>query len=101
MKPETETYTRADVFKGGPGLCAYAFRAALYCPACARGLDFGPGPFDWLTFCDSESVPSPVFFGESDAAEFCDTCSGFLYGADGAEENTDGGPGAGPFDWER
>lgn len=76
---------REDMKLGGPGLDGYAYCAALYCVACAHAIiDAGPAevpePFDR----DSETTPQPIFFGESDSAEYCDDCGDYLYG--GADE---------------
>lgn len=71
---------REDVFAGGPGLDAYAYQSEVYCPGCARKLDFGTGPWTDNDFGDSEVVPFPVFFGESDAEQDCAQCGVYLYG---------------------
>ena len=73
-------YYREDVFRGGPGLRAYVYRAEIYCPACAQALDFGAGPWDWIDFTDSDTVPQPAFFPESDSPQYCAACERFLYG---------------------
>ena len=87
MSDTKRTYTRADIFKGGPGLCGYAYQADIYCEDCARSLTFDEPNWrwDWIEFCDSERVLQPVFFGESDYAVHCATCSEYLYGP--KEEN--------------
>lgn len=73
---------------GGPGLDGYAYRAALYCEDCAEKIvraiaaDVAPRieDTDDPYFQDSETVPQPVFFGESDCEECCDECGEYLYG---------------------
>ena len=74
-------YTKRDATLGGPGLDGYAYQADVYCVECSHdiieGLDW---PCDELTFQDSESVPQPIFFGESDIAQHCADCGEYLYG---------------------
>ena len=82
----------AECFKGGPGLVAYAYRAAVYCPCCAERIARDipaaelPESIDSPEFGDSEHVPQPVFFGESDTAQHCEECGEYLYGE---EEESD------------
>ena len=86
-------YGLADCLKGGPGLDGYAFRADVYCEDCgekmAREVFKGGRRVDWTTFCDSEEVPQPIFFGESDSAEHCGECGEHLYGEDPEEDSED------------
>ena len=83
-----------ECFMGGPGLSGYAYAADVYCPGCARGIvkAFTPeqcaavGDVDDPAFQDSEMVPQPIFFGESDCAQHCADCGEYLYGpADSSE----------------
>jgi ribosomal protein S27E len=83
MKTQADKpYTRTDVFKGGPGLDGYAYLAAVYCVDCARRLVFDTPNWRWneSDFSDSDIVPQPIFFGESDTAQHCEVCGEFLYG---------------------
>jgi ribosomal protein S27E len=73
---------------GGPGLDGYAYHASVYCVDCGREIvediaaDVAPklsGTDDPL-FSDSETLPQPIFFGESDTAQHCDKCGAYLYG---------------------
>lgn len=77
-------YGLADCLLGGPGLDGYAFNADVYCPDCAekiaRKVFAGGRRVDWITFCDSEEIPQPIFFGESDTAQHCGDCGEYLYG---------------------
>ena len=78
---------------GGPGLDGYAYRADVYCVACGeaitRAIASSMAPringIDDPTFQDSEQVPQPIFFGESDSAERCAGCEAFLYGEEEEE----------------
>lgn len=78
----TETYGIKDALLGGPGLDGYSYRADVYCIADGRRLIeniFRIGTrLDWQTFTDSERVPQPIFFGESDYPEQCATCGELL-----------------------
>ena len=74
--------TKRDLLLGGPGLDGYAFNAAVYCVPCGQALirALPCGAYDSLDARDSEVVPVPIFFGESDCAEHCDDCGEYLYG---------------------
>ena len=68
---------------GGPGLRAYAYRAAVYCVDCGRDIaqKVFPAPgLPWMQFCDSEIIPQPIFFPDHDVAQHCDHCNTCLYG---------------------
>jgi hypothetical protein len=77
-----DTYGLNDALKGGPGLDGYSYHAANYCVAdgqdIAREVLANGRRVDWLTFQDSEEVPQPIFFGESDSEEHCDKCGELL-----------------------
>lgn len=86
------TWTRAEFmrecFRGGPGLSGYAYRADTWCPDCAEAeaaalpdsaVPAGEGDPRWT---DSDHVPQPVFFGDSDRACHCASCGEYLYGTD-------------------
>ena len=81
-----------DALLGGPGLDGYAFNADVYCVDCGQEITrrvFGEAPggeVDDLTFQNSESVPQPVFFGESDCAQHCGECGEYLYGPQDGED---------------
>ena len=73
----------------GPGLNGYAYCADVYCVDCGRRTIrelAEAGQHEKLTstddpsFRDSENIPQPIFFGESDAAQHCGDCGVFLYG---------------------
>lgn len=80
--------TLSDALLGGPGLDAYAFNAALYCVDCGQRIILdvyakrGNAPLPWPDELDSEILPQPVFFGESDTAQHCDDCGQYLYGSE-------------------
>lgn len=73
-----------DALKSGPGLDGYVYNADVYCVDCGREIIrdvFKDGRrVDWTTFGDSEQVPQPIFFGESDCAQHCGHCGEYLYG---------------------
>lgn len=77
-------YSLKDALMGGPGLNGYAYQATVYCVECGRKIirtvfkDRLEIPD--LDFRDSDTLPQPIFFGESDNAEHCDTCGEYLYG---------------------
>lgn len=82
---------------GGPGLDGYAYNADVYCVDCGERIyreiaaKVAPtlaGTDDPL-FSDSETVPQPVFFGESDCAQHCGQCGEYLYGPQDDEESED------------
>lgn len=78
----TQENIRAQAKLKGPGFKGYAYCAAMYCGNC------GDAIIDSLTlpnsntpeFLDSEIVPQPAFFAESEFAEHCDQCGAYLYG---------------------
>lgn len=73
---------------GGPGVDGYAYNADIYCADCAGDIvrELAPTVAPTLTgtddpsFCDSERIPQPIFFGESDCAQHCAECGKYLYG---------------------
>ena len=73
-------YSREDIFMGGPGLDGYVFRSEIYCPDCMEEIFQESGPWNWDNFRDSEEVPQPIFFGESDCPVYCARCGEYLYG---------------------
>jgi len=83
--------------KGGPGLDGYAYNADVYCVDCGEEItrEIAAKVAPTLTgtddplFSDSETVPQPIFFGESDSAQHCGKCGEYLYGEDEEEEETD------------
>lgn len=83
-----------DALMGGPGLRGYAYRAAIYCVDCGRdkirdvfeqraAIHAGDMPDD--EFNDSQRLPQPCFFPESDSAEHCDECGEYCYGPQAKE----------------
>jgi len=86
--------TLREALLGGPGLDGYAFNADVYCVDCGReiirecfrGAESIEEPFN----CDSETLPRPIFFGESpDCAQHCGNCQEYLYGEDPEEPEAD------------
>lgn len=77
-------YGLKDALMGGPGLCGYAFNAGVYCVDCGREIirALPKQTWDFVEFRDSETVPQPIFFGESDIAQHCGDCGEYLYGPD-------------------
>ena len=78
---------KRQMLLGGPGLDGYAYNADTYCVPCGQRIienlpreDYGD-----LDACDSEQVPQPIFFGEADSAQHCDTCGEYLYGEIGED----------------
>jgi len=77
-----------EATKGGPGLDGYAYAADVYCVDCGRKIireiapKLAPGieDTDDAAFSDSDQVPQPIFFGESDSEEHCADCGEYLYG---------------------
>ena len=73
---------------GGPGLDGYVYCSEVYCVPCGEAIyrevatKVAPtltGTEDVL-FSDSETVPQPIFFGESDYPQHCEKCGEYLYG---------------------
>lgn len=88
-------FIRAALADGSPGFDGYTYRADIYCPVCGEAIireiapDVAPtlsGDDDCL-FRDSETVPQPIFFGESDTARHCGECGEYLYGTQETEES--------------
>ena len=78
---------------GGPGHDGYAYRADVYCVDCGRAIVERIAPEvaplvhrDDLLWRDSETLPQPIFFGESDVREHCADCGKYLYGGDDEDE---------------
>lgn len=80
--------TLAEALLGGPGLDGYVYNATVYCVDCGKDIikqvfaDVPPTDFE---SGDSDVLPQPVFFGESDTAQHCDDCGEYLYGPQGEE----------------
>lgn len=91
------TLTLREALLGGPGLDGYAFNAEILCVDCgqdairavfnalaakqnigAETVSIDEEPFDQ----DTDTLPQPVFFGESDSAEHCGKCGCYCYGND-------------------
>jgi hypothetical protein len=74
--------TKGEMLMGGPGLDGYAYQADTYCVDCGReiirNLDLSTIP-EYL-HVDTDHVPQPIFFGESDYATHCAECGEYLYG---------------------
>jgi hypothetical protein len=71
-----------DMLLGGPGLDGYAYCADVYCILCGHALirALPREQYDDLDARDSEQVPQPIFFGESDTVQHCGECGEYLYG---------------------
>jgi len=80
MNKQDQVYTRDDVFRGGPGLSGYAWKADIWCEDCVKEVFNQEGPFTESEFKDSEVVPQPIFFGEHDTPQYCVKCNKYLYG---------------------
>lgn len=77
--------TLRDALLGGPGLDGYAYCADIYCVSCGQDItrkvfDAYPDGIRYPYTEDSETVPQPIFFGESDYAAYCAACGEYLYG---------------------
>lgn len=93
---------REELKMGGPGLNGYAYNAAVYCPECGEAIidelldsnalpihsDDDPASTMTGWMWDTDTVPQPIFFGESDGPEHCDNCGEYLYGPETPEEET-------------
>jgi hypothetical protein len=79
---------KQDMLLGGPGLDGYAYKAACYCVPCGRAaiLALPQEEYDDVLARDSDTVPQPIFFGESDGPVHCDECGEHLYGEELVEE---------------
>lgn len=79
---------KADMLLGGPGLDGYAFSADVYCVECGRAIirDLPDRDYDDLEVGDTEIVPVPIFFGESDSVQHCADCGEYLYGPEERSE---------------
>lgn len=83
----TDTLTLHEALMGGPGLDGYVFEADVYCVECGQQLvrdvlePLG-GVIEFPDAGDSDTLPQPIFFGESDTAQHCGECSEYLYGGD-------------------
>lgn len=75
-------YSKASLLLGGPGLDGYAYRADTYCVTCGYKIieDLPKNEFTDLEAGDTEQVPCPIFFGESDVAQHCADCGDYMYG---------------------
>lgn len=89
-------YSLKDAMMGGPGLDGYVYNAAIYCVDCGRKIvrdvfaERGEGAeIDDLTAEDSETMPQPIFFGESDTAQHCGACGEYVYGPQETEDDPD------------
>lgn len=84
--PQEDVCTLEQMLLGGPGLDGYAFNADIYCVDCGQGIirevmetEYREG-IPYPDAGDSETIPLPVFFGESDSAQHCRHCAKYLYG---------------------
>lgn len=79
--------TLRELLMGGPGLNGYAYKADTYCVECARTIiQEQVAPFlhaipEYL-HTDTDHVPQPIFFGDTDRAVHCCHCGEYLYGTD-------------------
>jgi hypothetical protein len=75
--------TRDELLAGGPGHDGYAYCGDVYCVDCGQEIILGlPDQIPYAQATDSNHVPQPIFFGESDVAEHCANCGEYLYGGD-------------------
>lgn len=79
--------TLRELLLGGPGLRGYAYRADTYCVECARVIITEQvstilHTLDESQRGDTEHVPQPIFFGDSDRTVHCAHCGDYLYGSD-------------------
>lgn len=80
-----DVLTLKDALLGGPGLDGYTYNADVYCVACGQEITrrvFAqfPNGILWPFAQDSETVPQPIFFGESpDSPQHCGECGEYLY----------------------
>lgn len=75
--------TLEELLLGGPGLDGYAYNADVYCVECGRNIIRRCYPLvkdDEDAQRDTESMPQPIFFGESDYRQHCADCGEYLYG---------------------
>ena len=84
-------YSLKDALMGGPGLDGYAYNADIYCVDCGREIVRevfdGKDCIGEVEFFDSEKMPQPIFFGESECEEHCGNCGVYMYG-EGRENET-------------
>ena len=74
----------------GPGMDGFAYQADTYCIMCGEEIIRNIAPevapklsgTDDPDFQNSEVVPVPIFFGESDRVVNCNECGEYLYGSD-------------------
>lgn len=74
--------TKREAIMGGPGLSGYAYQADTWCVGCGRAIIQAINLKSIPTHLhgDTDHVPQPIFFGESDIAEHCACCGEYLYG---------------------
>lgn len=79
---KSDVLTKRDLKLGGPGLDGYAYNVAMYCIDCGHDIidKLPQKTFTYLEASDTEQVPVPSFFGESDQTQHCDDCGEYLYG---------------------
>jgi len=73
---------------GGPGHDGYMYCADVYCVRCGRKVIeeianvIAPtiSSLEDPAWTDSEAVPQPIFFGESEVEQYCADCGDYLYG---------------------
>lgn len=89
-----DVLTLKDALLGGPGLDGYAYCADVYCIQCGQErtrevFKEYPNGIEYPLAQDSETVPQPIFYGESDQVEICGDCGELLYGPLGTERVDD------------
>jgi hypothetical protein len=74
--------TKREALMGGPGLSGYAFNSDTWCVRCGqdiiRGLDLEKIPTH--LHGDTDHVPQPIFFGDTDREVHCACCGEYMYG---------------------
>jgi len=75
--------TTRDMLLGGSGLDGYAFNADTYCIACGQEIIVSLNliAIPEYLHSDTDHVPQPIFFGESDQQQYCCECGEYLYGS--------------------
>lgn len=84
-------YGLEDALMSGPGHDGYIYQGDVYCIDCGKAIIEEVfrrrryKPMGWTEFRDSEILPQPIFFGESDSPQHCAQCGEYLYGGEAEE----------------
>jgi len=92
----SEVLRDIDMASRSPGFDGFAFQADVWCLDCIIEMA-NHGDFDQSAakvanqdnpiWQDSEILPQPIFFGESDHKQCCNSCAESLYGPDEEDED--------------